>query len=226
MTVDVRFRNAFAFVCLIAAVVLCGCSGGGSDADDVPGALSMTPAEQEAWEIRLVEMRIDKNEAYMDPAQTPLIAADLPAFEGLNYYWPEASMRFKAPFTAEAKPDTIELVKRKGDMVTYLRKGTVSFRYDDVVRTLAVFGPVDTSTYGDYVWLPFFDATTGSETYPGGRYLDLEIDVDGMVDLDFNFAYNPLCDYNHEKYNCTLPPAENRLEFAVVAGEKLFRSEE
>jgi len=44
-----------------------------------------------------------------------------------------------------------------------------------------------------------------------------------MVDLDFNYAYNPLCDYNAEKYNCTLPPTESQLDFAVEAGEKSYR---
>ena len=50
-------------------------------------------------------------------------------------------------------------------------------------------------------------------------------EVEGMVDLDFNYAYNPLCDYNPEKYNCTLPPATNRLGFPVEAGEKTFHAD-
>ncbi len=224
MTVDLRIPTAFALVCFLFVAVLAGC-GGGSD-QDAPGAVAMTAEEQEAWEIRLVEMRIDKNEEFMDPETSPLMSEDIPGFRGLNYYWPEASLRFSVPFVAEVKPDTIDLVKRKGDVVKYLQKGTVSFRYQDAIHTLAVFGPVDTAAHDDYLWLPFYDATSGTETYPGGRYLDLEVDEAGMVDLDFNFAYNPLCDYNHEKYNCTLPSEGNRLDVAITAGEKLFRLEE
>jgi uncharacterized protein (DUF1684 family) len=82
-----------------------------------------------------------------------------------------------------------------------------------------VFGPANPAA-GDYLWLPFFDGTSGRETYAGGRYLDIEVDAEGMVDLDFNYAYNPLCDYNPDRYNCTLPPPENTLPFAVEAGEK------
>jgi uncharacterized protein (DUF1684 family) len=37
--------------------------------------------------------------------------------------------------------------------------------------------------------------------------------------LDFNFAYNPSCAYD-ERWSCPLPPAENRLAFAVTAGER------
>ena len=99
------------------------------------------------------------------------------------------------------------------------------FAYEGKNHTLSVLGPADPKD-GDYLWLPFYAATSGEETYGGGRYLDLELAADGTVEVDFNFAYNPLCDYNPEKYNCTLPPAENRLPFAVRAGEKLFRAHE
>jgi len=204
------------------AAVLSGCRGGA----DAPGAVTMTPEEQEAWEIRLVEYRIDKNEAYMDPRQTPLLEADLPGFVGLNYYWPAPELRFRVPLVPDESAEVFQLEKRKGQVVDYIRKGTVTFAHDGRTHTLTVFGPADTTQNGDYLWLPFYDETSGKETYGGGRYLDLELAEDGTVELDFNFAYNPLCDYNPEKYNCTLPPAENRLDFPVTAGEKLFRLEE
>ncbi len=37
--------------------------------------------------------------------------------------------------------------------------------------------------------------------------------------LDFNYAYNPSCAYD-ERWSCPLSPPENRLPFAVTAGEK------
>ena len=95
----------------------------------------------------------------------------------------------------------------------------MNFSHGGKAHSLDVFGPADTSG-GDYLWLPFFDATSGKETYAGGRYLDITVDAEGMVDLDFNYAYNPLCDYNPDRYNCTLPPTDNTLPFAVEAGEK------
>ncbi len=205
-------------ICGLALAVGCG--------EKAPGPLVMNADEQEVWEIRLVEMRIDKNEEYKDPAQSPLMESDLPDFDGLNYYYPATDLRYHVPFEKEAGADTITLVKRKGQTVDYLRKGYVSFEHEGKAHRLAVFGPVDTAQYGDYLWLPFSDETTGVETYGGGRYLDMELDADGTVELDFNFAYNPLCDYNPERYNCTLPPDENNLTFAVKAGEKLFKLEE
>ena len=38
--------------------------------------------------------------------------------------------------------------------------------------------------------------------------------------LDFNYAYNPSCAYD-ERWSCPLSPPENRLPFAVNAGEKI-----
>ncbi len=80
--------------------------------------------------------------------------------------------------------------------------------------------------YGGGLWLPFADATTGSATYGGGRYLydtikgaDLGAGERGIV-LDFNYAYHPSCAYD-ERWSCPLSPPENRLPFAVEAGERM-----
>ncbi|MBC8423736.1 DUF1684 domain-containing protein [bacterium] len=215
-----RTRALVIIVCLGGLAALCGCG------EKAPGPVTMDAAEQEAWEIRLVEMRIDKNERYMDPEQTPLPEQDLPGFEGLNYYYPVPELRFDVTLTTASGTDTLTLVKRRGEEVDYLVKGTVAFKHEGRVHELQVFGPVEPGPEGDFLWLPFYDETSGDETFGGGRYLDLEIDTEGRVDLDFNFAYNPLCDYNTERFNCTLPPAENRLDFPVHAGEKLFRLQE
>jgi len=207
---------------LIVIVAATGC-GDKVAKDEAPGSLAMSSEEYESWEIALVEMRIEKNEAYAQPEQTPLLKSDLPTFEGLNYYFPKADMRFKTPLVVAAGTDTVTLTKRKGQVVPYLKRGHVAITYADKVHRLDIFGPAGGDQ--DYLWLPFFDATSGKATYGGGRYLDVVVDSLGFVDLDFNHAYNPLCDYNPETYNCTLPPLTNRLEFAVEAGEKLFHTD-
>lgn len=203
---------------LMLAVLLAGCGG---DKDKAPGSYVMQDAEHERWEIALVEMRIEKNEQLANPESTALPDEKLPGFEGLNYYFPAPTLRFKTPFVAEAGADTVRLTKRQGQSVPYLRRGKVAFAWRDRTYELSVFGPADASS-GDYLWLPFFDSTNGQDTYGGGRYLDVTVDAEGLVDLDFNYAYNPLCDYNPARYNCTLPPQENTLDFAVEAGEKTF----
>ena len=220
MTLSVRLSILLSFLVLVS--LFAGCGGGSSEAE-APESYVMEGAEHESWEISLVEMRIEKNEEFSDPKRTALPVDRLKGFEGLNYFFPFPEMRFKTPFIAEAGTDTVSLTKRKGQVVPYLRRGFVKFKWQDTTYSLGVFGPVNTQN-GDYLWLPFFDANSGKEVYAGGRYLDITVGADGMVDLDFNYAYNPLCDYNPERYNCTIPPLDNTLPFAVNAGEKTFSS--
>jgi uncharacterized protein (DUF1684 family) len=42
-----------------------------------------------------------------------------------------------------------------------------------------------------------------------------------QLTLDFNRAFNPLCNYS-PAYNCAIPPKENHLEVAIRAGEKTY----
>ncbi len=69
--------------------------------------------------------------------------------------------------------------------------------------------------------MPFRDKTNQSETYHDGRYVEVEEENGRIVDLDFNYAYNPYCAYNFN-WSCPIPPAENRLKVAIEAGEKSF----
>jgi hypothetical protein len=45
--------------------------------------------------------------------------------------------------------------------------------------------------------------------------------VNGVVDLDFNKAYNPPCAYTAFA-TCPLPPRQNWLPVAIEAGEKSY----
>ena len=81
--------------------------------------------------------------------------------------------------------------------------------------------------YGGGVFLPFTDATSGPETYGGGRYLldtikgaDLGQAADGRVILDFNFAFAPSCAHS-PRYVCPLAPKENHLQAAIRGGERI-----
>lgn len=214
--------SASVFAAVLALLLLAGC---GQKIDSAaPGALVMDQDEHDRWEIDLVNMRIEKNAEFEVPGRSPLPAERLADFVGLEYYYPEPALRFRTPFILEPGPETVSLVKRQGQTVPYQRRGKVRFNHQGKTWSLNVFGPADT-TGGDYLWLPFFDATSGHDTYAGGRYLDLKVDDQGLVDLDFNYAYNPLCDYNPERFNCTLPPAENTLPFPVEAGEKTLNPE-
>jgi len=92
--------------------------------------------------------------------------------------------------------------------------GSVSGTWQDTAFTLLAIDD------GDLLFIIIEDATTDIETYPGGRYLDIpKADSVGHTVMDFNKAYVPPCAFT-EFATCLLPPEENRLPFAVRAGEK------
>ena len=61
------------------------------------------------------------------------------------------------------------------------------------------------------------DTTSGQETYAAARFLIAE-PKGAHITLDFNRAHNPPCAFTDFAI-CPLPPPENRLPFAVRAGE-------
>lgn len=94
----------------------------------------------------------------------------------------------------------------------------------DMLETELVIYGLD--GYGGGIFLPFSDATSGTETYGGGRYLldtikgaDLGETENGRLILDFNFAYFPSCAHSKD-YVCPLSPPENLVPVPVKAGER------
>jgi uncharacterized protein len=70
--------------------------------------------------------------------------------------------------------------------------------------------------------ITFSDTTVGDETQ-NFRFLTIPApDADGRVLADFNRAYLPPCTFT-DHYLCPLPPAENRLDIPVRAGESRLR---
>ncbi|MEI6797757.1 MAG: DUF1684 domain-containing protein [Pseudomonadota bacterium] len=61
------------------------------------------------------------------------------------------------------------------------------------------------------------DATSGVQTYAASRFLIGEPEGE-TITLDFNRAHNPPCAFTDFAI-CPLPPRENRLPFAIRAGE-------
>lgn len=67
------------------------------------------------------------------------------------------------------------------------------------------------------------DATSGNLTYGGGRFLYLPRPprAPGPLQLDLNRCINPPCAFTPYA-TCPVPPPENRLHVAVLAGEKAY----
>lgn len=98
----------------------------------------------------------------------------------------------------------------------YDAPGTVRFAFDGVEHELTAFSGRDPRV----LQILFRDETSGRSTYAANRSLTVTVEDDGAVVVDFNRAVNLPCAYT-DLATCPLPPAGNRLSFAVEAGEKI-----
>jgi uncharacterized protein (DUF1684 family) len=71
------------------------------------------------------------------------------------------------------------------------------------------------------LFIIFGDGSNRSETYKSGRFLYAEKPVNGETILDFNKTENPPCAFTPYA-TCPLPPAGNKLEVEIKAGEKRY----
>lgn len=135
----------------------------------------------------------------------------------IDRYPIDASWRILAQWVPDSSGHTIH-IRNVLDMEMDLEtQGRLQFKYQGKSYELTALEG-DENTF----FMVFADATSGQETYGGGRYLYVDRpDKDGKTYLDFNKAYNPPCAFT-EFATCLLPPAENRLELAITAGELNF----
>ncbi len=163
---------------------------------------------------------------FIDEERSPLKGDDT---AHLRFF--PADESYKVTATLELTPDEqpFELPTYSGKTKTYRKYGILSFSLKDTAVQLAVYQSqklIQKSEYKNYLFVPFTDGTTYTETYGGGRYLDLDkTDIsNGKIVLDFNKCYNPYCAYAGG-YSCPIPPDENKLTIAIKAGEKIYGKE-
>lgn len=168
------------------------------------------------------QFRNHYKEEFLHSENSPLKAADL---SYLQFYEPDSTYRVVAHFE-KAKGKSFEMPTYSGMNKTYVKYGVLKFKVNGRRQKLTVYRSLSLqqlAKYKDYLFIPFKDKTNGSDTYGGGRYLDLKTTdlKDGTCVLDFNKAYNPYCAYS-TGYNCPIPPLNNHMAIAVTAGEKNF----
>ncbi|HLN53358.1 MAG TPA: DUF1684 domain-containing protein [Lentimicrobium sp.] len=167
--------------------------------------------------------RIEKNQEFINPDESPLPAEEIKDFKGLNYYKPSSRFRITARLERFSTPDTIKMKTTTERLPLYIVFGRAIFSIGSLTDTLTIFRNVGLMTkegYEDYLFVPFRDETSGEGSYGGGRYIDARIPQDDHIVLDFNRAYNPYCVYNKKKYSCPIPPQENFIDARIKAGEK------
>mgnify|MGYP001815524303 CR=1 FL=1 len=156
-------------------------------------------------------LRAEKDHFFKHARQSPI--PDRRSFEGLTYYPVDEGLVFEVDVVpGDGAP--VEVATSDGQVRTYHRAGTVTLPLESGPVSLTIYRTPGHAGY----FLPFRDATSGTETYGAGRYLDLD---DGeTVVVDLNLAYHPYCAYS-DRYSCALPPAENWVDIPLRAGERL-----
>src|SRR5262245_20386522 len=137
-------------------------------------------------------------------------------FLPLSYFPIDPDYHVVAALKPATERKTLKMMTSSGQERTMIRLGELEFTLKGQLMTLGAFTEKDV----DRLFVPFGDMTNGTETYPAGRFLDLDRTGTNLYELDFNRAYIPYCYYN-VTYECPYPPAENRLKVPIRAGEKM-----
>jgi uncharacterized protein len=166
--------------------------------------------------------RSQKDSFFRSSPDSPLLPEEKRRFQGLFYYPYNPAFRFSVRLNRYRSPEQVRLGTNTGEVRSGLRYGYFDFQVQGQNCRIQVYRLEDApGSGGADLFIPFRDSTTGVETYPSGRYLDLKENTSGIYDLDFNRAYNPSCAYNSE-YSCPVPPPENTLAAAIRAGERKY----
>lgn len=139
-------------------------------------------------------------------------------FVGLDYFPIDQAWRIEARWEPFEKSRLLPIMNILGQVEPEPVPGKAVFEHDGkTVELLAIDEGPD-----EPLFFVISDATIGKETYAASRFLYAERPKDGKIVLDFNRAQNPPCAFTPFA-TCPLPPKENRLAFAITAGEKNYR---
>jgi uncharacterized protein (DUF1684 family) len=185
----------------------------------------------------LAHWRTTREALYREHPQSPVLPSERATFRA-RHFDHDPALRFEVRVEEPAGDGptappglgalgglSIELPVSVGGAMSFRRIGTVEVPFDAGIRRLELYWMAG---YAGGLFLPFRDATNGTETYGAGRYLlDAAKSADlgpgrapGTLVLDFNFAFQPSCAFD-PKFACPLAPPANRLDLPVRAGERI-----
>jgi uncharacterized protein (DUF1684 family) len=137
-------------------------------------------------------------------------------FKGLHWFPIDESYKVKARLEAWPEPKEVSVPNVLGGNFKMKSPGVLKFSLNGKECALQPVLEDD-----ETLFIIFGDGSNRSETYKSGRFLYAEKPVNGEVVLDFNKAENPPCAFTPYA-TCPLPPAGNKLEVEIQAGEKRY----
>ena len=181
-------------------------------ADDDPAGASKL-AFDDGNGIATVIKRSGRHALRVKHAQAPTRTG----FKGIDYWPAVAGWRVPGTFMPHPPGRTLTIANITGTTDEVPNPGAVEFERDGRTYRIEALDEGDGGLF-----LVFADRTNGHGSYGAGRFLDAsKPDAQRRVMLDFNRAYNPPCAFTPFA-TCPLPPAENRLDLLIDAGEKSY----
>jgi uncharacterized protein (DUF1684 family) len=169
---------------------------------------------------QIQEQRAAKDAAFASSSpDSPVPPAERTKMLPLAYFPVDEGYHVPAKLAPAPGEVALEIPTSTGQRRQMRRAGQLRFSLKGQPLTLTAFVEANDQAM-QRLFVPFADPTNGTETYVGGRYLDLDRTATGLYDLDFNRAYHPYCVYNPQ-YDCPYPPRENRLTTPIRSGERL-----
>lgn len=146
---------------------------------------------------------------------------EMVVFEHLLYFPPTPALAVHAELMPFEEPDAIEVLTSRNLKKTFYRYAKIRFLLEGLEQELTALKSALEGQGSKGLFIPFRDTTSGKQTYGAGRFLEIEEPAERFFVLDFNRAFNPLCNYS-PAYNCAVPPRENRLSLPILAGEMTY----
>ncbi|MDZ7898729.1 MAG: DUF1684 domain-containing protein [Arcicella sp.] len=205
------FKNKFLLLSLFASLMAIMVYSLVSNEDPK----SAIPAVDDAYLTTLQNIRKDKDTYLKTDKESPI--ENKPNFKGLKYFEVNPDFKVLAKLDILTTGQKINIAMTGGETEEYEAFANATFELEGQKCALKIFKAEDGSLF-----LPFKDLTSNKETYGSGRYLDLDMRMikNQQIQIDFNRCYHPYCTYNRA-FTCPVPPAENLVNVAVKAGERL-----
>lgn len=209
-------RKVFLFsniIILFIAEIGCGDKTEPDEKNKISFALPADYVQQ------LIQHRKTQDDFFRGP-QSPLEDSLKKKFAGISWFEPDTNYRVIAKIEKVENGPVFKMEVSGSIADEYKTIAKLNFTLNGTEQHLEVYENQELKNKGvEYYFVPFSDLTNGKETYGGGRYLDLKSIAGEKLILDFNYAYQPYCAYNHN-YSCPIPPAANRLQIEIKAGER------
>lgn len=172
------------------------------------------------YEQQILKAREETDKFMRRSGESPLTDQQKRGFRGLDYFPPNADYIVNAKLVPFQRKTTMMIPTSDNKEVTYIRYAMAEFTINGTPQSLLLLQSEEEND-PKALFLAFTDQTSGNETYGGGRYIDLRLNNERRVIIDFNKAYSPFCMFN-ENFSCPFPPQENHLDIAIPAGEKVY----